>query len=154
MTLLVRRAQPADMEIIAGNNRATAWETEERELDPAVARRGVEAVLNDPSKGFYLVAEDAGGIVGQCMVTLEWSDWRCGFFWWIQSVYVRKDCRHRGVFSRIYRTVEETARAQEDVVGLRLYVDADNHAAWRAYRSVGMHEARYVMFELDFTLGS
>jgi len=152
MTLLLRRANPADAGIITENNRATAWETEGRELDPGIARRGVVAVLNDPSRGFYLVAEESGAIVGQCMVTFEWSDWRCGFFWWIQSVYVRKDCRHRGIFSRIYRAVEEEARAREDVVGLRLYVDAENLAAREAYRFVGMHEARYVMCELDFTL--
>ncbi len=154
MTLLLRRAKPADTEILAENNRATAWETEGRELDPIVARSGVEAVLNDPTKGLYLVAENTNGIVGQCMVTFEWSDWRCGFFWWIQSVYVRKDCRQRGVFSRLYRAVEDEARARNDVVGLRLYVDADNLTARRAYRFAGMHEARYVMFEVDFTLES
>ncbi|RXE56075.1 GCN5 family acetyltransferase [Methanoculleus taiwanensis] len=152
MTLLIREANPTDAEILAENNRATAWETEERELDPVLARKGVEAVLDDPSRGFYLVAEEDGGIVGQCMVTFEWSDWRCGFFWWIQSVYVRKDWRQRGIFSRIYRAVEGEARAREDVVGLRLYVDADNLTARRAYRSAGMQEARYVMFEVDFTL--
>lgn len=154
MTLILRYAGQEDAETIAENNRATAWETEGRELDPATARAGADAVLVDPSRGFYLVAEEDGRILGQCMVTYEWSDWRCGVFWWIQSVYVRKDARRRGIFRRIYRYVEEEARARPDVAGLRLYVDADNLTAQEAYRTAGMREARYVMFEVDFTLES
>ncbi len=154
MTLILRRAGPEDAKAIAENNRATAWETEGRELDPATAQAGVDAVLADPCRGFYLVLEEEGRILGQCMVTYEWSDWRCGFFWWIQSVYVQEGARRRGIFGRLYRHVEEEARARSDVTGLRLYVDADNLTAQEAYRAAGMREARYVMFEVDFTLES
>ncbi|MDN7024275.1 GNAT family N-acetyltransferase [Methanoculleus sp. FWC-SCC1] len=152
MTLILRRAVAEDAGTIAENNRATARETEGRDLDPATARAGVDAVLADPCRGFYLVAAEEGRILGQCMVTYEWSDWRCGFFWWIQSVYVQEGARRRGVFRRIYRQVEREARARPDVAGLRLYVDAENVTAQEAYRAAGMEEARYVMFEVDFTL--
>ena len=98
MTLTIRRADPRDAAAIAEFNRRMAWETEHKHLDPAVLDRGVGRVFTDPARGFYLVAEAAGEVVGQLMVTYEWSDWRDGWFWWVQSVYVREDRRRHGVF--------------------------------------------------------
>jgi GNAT superfamily N-acetyltransferase len=151
MNVHVRHAEPDDAAVIAGNNRATARETEGWDLDPATARQGVEALLDNPSRGFFLLAEVGGQVVGQCMVTYEWSDWRNGDFWWIQSVYVREEFRRLGIFASLYRAIEAEAKDRPDVVGIRLYVDRENRTAQEAYRGVGMQEARYLLFEVDFT---
>src|SRR5262245_37358803 len=98
MTVTIRRGEPRDAPTIAEYNRRMAWETEHKHLDPDVLARGVGRVFADRAKGFYLVAEVTGEVVGQLMVTFEWSDWRDGWIWWVQSVYVRDDHRRTGVF--------------------------------------------------------
>src|SRR3970040_1797624 len=125
-SITIRPAAPADGPLIAKFNALMALETEHRTLDQKVLRLGVEAVLGDRSKGIYYVAEIGGTVIGQLMITYEWSDWRNGTFWWIQSVYVRSDSRRNGVFSLLHRHVESIARATPDVCGLRLYVERDN----------------------------
>ena len=140
--------------IVAGNQ-AMAWETEQKQLDRATLERGVLAVLGDAAKGFYLVAEDeTGEVVGQLMVTFEWSDWRAGTFWWIQSVYVTPAARRSGVYRALYEHVRALANATEGVCGLRLYVERENTAAQATYAALGMARAHYEMFEVDFVLGS
>ena len=153
MQIAVRLAQPADVSTIAAFNRAMALETESLDLDARRLRRGVQAVLDDPAKGFYLVAEQEGETAGQLMVTFEWSDWRNGVFWWIQSVYVRPESRGRGVYRTLYATALERARAAGNVCGLRLYVEKENERAKAAYRQAGMRQTVYDMFEVDFVLG-
>ncbi len=150
MTVTIRDAAPADVEIIARFNSAMAEETEGRPLDPETIRNGVAAVLGDPAKGRYWVAEVDGEIVGQLMVTYEWSDWRNGMLWWIQSVYVPPAWRRRGVFSALYHHVESVAAAQASVCGLRLYVERDNARARSTYRSLGMSEPNYLVMEAMF----
>lgn len=113
--------------------------------------KGVEAVLSDPSKGFYLIVEENGRIVGQCLITSEWSDWRNGFFWWIQSVYVDMDLRGKGIFSSIFEKVRKMAGERKDVVGFRLYVDRENASARNVYSRLGIKESRYSMHEMDMT---
>jgi GNAT superfamily N-acetyltransferase len=131
-----------------------ARETEAKELDPERSRLGVEAVFAEPSRGTYYVALRGDELVGALMLTHEWSDWRNGVFWWIQSVYVVPTARRGGVFRALYQHVLERARAQRDVCGLRLYVDATNRGAQEVYARMGMGAAHYRMFELDFVLGS
>jgi GNAT superfamily N-acetyltransferase len=150
MEITIRPAVPADTPAIAANNRATALETEGWALDPALALAGPATLMADPARGFYLVADAGGEVVGQCMVTYEWSDWRNGEFWWIQSVYVRPGCRRRGIFARLYRTVEAMAEARQDVTGLRLYVEAGNVEAQQAYLRLGMRPAPYLLLERDY----
>jgi GNAT superfamily N-acetyltransferase len=151
---VVRRAEPRDVPAIVAHNLAMAEETEGRALDQETAARGVGAVFADPSNGCYFVAERNGRIIGQCMVTCEWSDWRCGNFWWIQSVYIEQQWRRRGIFTLLYTSLLQDARARGDVVGIRLYVDRDNRAAQQVYRSLGIPEAHYILYDLDFTVGS
>src|SRR6476661_8142507 len=129
MTLTLRRATAADEAVLVAFNTAIAWETEHKKLDPAVLTAGVRAVLADPSRGFYTVAERDGAVVGQMLITFEWSDWRNGWFWWIQSVYVRADARRGGVFRALYREIERQAAADPTVIGLRLYVERENERA-------------------------
>ncbi len=146
----IRRATPADAAFIVQSNAAMALESEGRALDEELLLPGVTAALSDESLGFYLIAEIDGSPAGQLMVTCEWSDWRNGMFWWIQSVYVRPEYRRRGVYRALHRHVEEAARAEGGVCGLRLYVEQDNAVAQRVYREMGMEQTRYYMYETEF----
>ena len=143
---IVRSATAADIDVIVQFNAAMAVETEAKTLDPKVLRAGVAAVLAEARRGFYLIAEHAGEVAGCLMITYEWSDWRNGDWWWLQSVYVRPEHRRGGVFRALYAEVERLARARADVVGVRLYVERDNVHAQRTYQSLGMHEDAYRMY--------
>lgn len=157
MNITIRRAIAADAGQIARHNAAMARETENITLDPARLRLGVEAVLSDPGKGFYTVVEaesPTGGkiVVGQMMITYEWSDWRNGTFWWVQSVYVEPQYRKQGVYRKLYEDVLAEAKARQDVCGIRLYVDKENRSAQKVYERLGMRPAQYAMYEVDFVL--
>jgi len=151
---MVRPARVEDAETIAAFNRAMAVETEDLALQPERASAGVRAVFADPTKGFYLIAEAEGAPVGQVMVTPEWSDWRDGYFWWVQSVYVRPAARRRGVFRALLEALELRAAANPQVRGLRLYVHRHNANARRVYVRLGWRRADYDLYERDLTPGS
>ncbi len=153
MPYSVRAARPTDLEFIVDGNARMAFETEHRELDRELLEEGVAEVLADAGKGRYYIADDGDGPVGQLMLTYEWSDWRCGWFWWIQSVYVVPEARDQGVFALLYRHVRDAAQREPDVCGLRLYVEDDNARAQAIYRHLGMREAGYRVLEVDFTRG-
>jgi ribosomal protein S18 acetylase RimI-like enzyme len=148
----IRRATVADVPIITEFNAMIAKETENLDLDRLRLMSGVHALFDDPSKGFYIVAEIDGAVAGQLMITYEWSDWRNGSNWWIQSVYVHPDYRAKGVFTALYTHIEKEARATPGVSGLRLYVDRHNERAQRAYQRLGMSKSEYELFEVDFVL--
>ncbi len=145
--LQIREATRDDLDLLVSFAEAMAWETEHKRLDPTVVRRGVETVLAQPARGCYLVAERAGAVVGTLMLTYEWSDWRAGDWWWIQSVYVAPDARRSGVFGALYRHVLHRAEQTPAVCGLRLYVEHENQAAQATYAALGMHDAGYRMLE-------
>ncbi len=152
MAISIRRGTASDAETIAGFNAAMALETEKLSLERPRMLEGVRAVLRDASKGFYLVAELRGRPVGQMMITYEWSDWRNGLFWWIQSVYVEPDQRRAGVYTSLHRYVVEEAQRGGDVCGIRLYVERENEIAQGVYRGLGMQKTVYDMFEVDFVI--
>ncbi|MDJ0522864.1 MAG: GNAT family N-acetyltransferase [Planctomycetota bacterium] len=143
----VRRATPQDTDVLVAHNCAMAHETEGKELEPDVVTRGVERLLHLPEHGFYLVAERDGKVVGSLMVTSEWSDWRDGFFWWVQSVYIAPDHRRTGIYRSLYDEVRTEAREAEDVRGLRLYVEQTNRNARAVYARLGMDETSYRLYE-------
>lgn len=149
----IRPARMEDVPVIAEFNIAMARETEQRELQPTVIGPGVRTLLQRPELGRYLVAEQAGELVGQLMVTFEWSDWRNGLFWWIQSVYVRPDRRRHGIYRKLYRHLEQEARTTPGVCGIRLYVEEQNERAIMTYRSLGMWPSGHRVFETDWVLG-
>ncbi len=151
MGLSVRPAAAADVEPITEFNLRMAEETESRRLERATVRRGVGRVLEDGARGRYFVVERGGGVVGQLLVTQEWSDWRDGWFWWIQSVYVVPELRGQGVYRLLHEHVCAAARAQGDVCGVRLYVDAENERAQRVYERMGMLRTRYLIYETDWS---
>jgi len=149
-SVVVRPAVAADRDVIAAFNAAMAQETERRELDLATLACGVERGLADPAKGSYFVAELDGRTAGCLLVTTEWSDWRDGWFWWIQSVYVAPESRGRGVYSALHQRVRAAAREAGEVVGVRLYVERRNERAQRTYRRLGMRDADYLVYEEIF----
>ena len=119
-------------------------------MNRKVVDRGVRALLKDKTKGIYLVAEQDDEVIGQLMITYEWSDWRNGNIWWIQSVYVASDFRQQGVFRALFRHVEKLGRSRRDVCGLRLYAERNNRRAHRAYERLGMRHTPYEIFETAF----
>ena len=145
--MIIRIATSGDAAALVEFNQAMALETEGKRLDPDTIGRGVEAVFSDEKKGFYAVAESENTIVGGLMVTYEWSDWRNGWFWWIQSVYILPDFRGQKIYGRLYDFVKEKAAAAGNVCGFRLYVETENVNARRVYDAVGMHASHYLMYE-------
>jgi GNAT superfamily N-acetyltransferase len=152
----IRPATKDDADTIIEFNRAMALETETRRLDLATLRQGTLAFLESPKYGFYIVAElpepQTDKPIGQLMITYEWSDWRNGVFWWIQSVYVAPDRRGRGVFRAMYDHILIKARAEPRVCGVRLYVERQNHRAQSVYLRVGLLTSPYLVYERDFVL--
>jgi GNAT superfamily N-acetyltransferase len=144
----IREASEKDIEIIVEYNYNLAKETEHIELDRNVVYKGVEKVIKDRSKGIYFLFEAEGRVVGQLLITKEWSDWRDGEFWWVQSVYVHKDYRKNNVFKALYHHVEDIVLKDEKLCGLRLYVEKDNVTAQNTYRSLGMEETYYKLYEM------
>jgi GNAT superfamily N-acetyltransferase len=148
--LLIRKAKLEDLEKIVDFNIQMAKETEKRILEKNVTRKGVEAVLNNELKGFFLLAEENKGeneICGQLMITFEWSDWKNKNIWWIQSVFVDKNHRNKKVFSMLFKSVTKMALAEKGVGGLRLYVEKHNNSAKQVYESLGMKKTPYEIYE-------
>lgn len=148
----IRKAVLKDAGTITEFNLKLAHESEGLRLNHKIAGKGVRALFQDPAKGIYFLAErktpeGKKEIIGQLMITLEWSDWRNGMFWWIQSVYVKQEFRGQGVFRALYGHVRRLARKQGNVRSLRLYVEKENKRAFRAYEKLGMKEMYYRIFE-------
>ena len=149
MTVRIRAATSADAPCLCAWNAAMARETEHKTLDATRLRAGVDGVLAHATRGFYLIAEREGAALGSAMVTYEWSDWRNGNFWWIQSVYVLPQARRQGVFRALHAAIAERARAA-GAIGLRLYVDLDNASAQATYAALGMQRCHYALYESEF----
>jgi ribosomal protein S18 acetylase RimI-like enzyme len=145
----VRPATLEDAEFLVRGNAQLALESENLSLDLDRLRSGLHAVFEDPARGFYLIAEVEGQRAGQMLITYEWSDWRNGMFWWIQSVYTVPEFRRRGVFRALYAHGEALARERGTVCGFRLYVEMNNRPAQEVYRRCGMRETSYRMLEID-----
>lgn len=143
----VRRAIAAEAARIADFNRAMAMETEGLALKESTVMAGVQALMGHPDRGFYLVAEADGVVAGCLLVTYEWSDWRNKMFWWIQSVFVKPELRGRGIYSALYEKAEALAADAGNVCGFRLYVHRSNTRAQEVYRSLGMEETPYLVYE-------
>lgn len=144
---IIRSACTDDISDIAQFNIAMAQETEERQLDPETIQSGVSGVIQNHAHGFYLIAERDQVAVGSLLITFEWSDWRNGTLWWIQSVYVKPEHRRTGVFKALYDAVIARARAAKSVRGIRLYVEQENLDAQSVYQKLSMQKTPYQMFE-------
>ena len=145
--MIIRKANINDIEAIAKHNIMLAKESENLDITYEEALNGVRGVLTDSAKGFYLVAEENGDTVGELMITYEWSDWRGKNMWWIQSAYVKKLWRKRGIFKKLVETVKKLAK-EKNIDIVRLYVHNHNKKAMKAYEKLGM-ERRYSVYELS-----
>ncbi len=150
----IRIARSEDTDALVEFNQAMALETEFKQLDEAVLRAGVSAVFSDSAKGFYVVMEDNGTVAAGLMVTTEWSDWRNGWFWWIQSVYVRPEYRGRGLYGQMYQFVKGMASAAGNICGFRLYVEKENDRAMHVYEKMGMQKTYYLIYEEETKTGA
>ena len=148
--ITVRRATSDDAPTLAAVACAMAEETEDKPLDPAPVQRGVAGLFDHPQYGFYIVAETAGKIVGSMMITYEWTDWRDGVIWWMQSVYVAPDYRRRGVYRQLHQFIRDMAMQDVQVRGIRLYVERDNILAQKTYQAQAMTETPYKLYEKMF----
>lgn len=147
MSFTIRLAVEQDIDDLVEFNRAMASETEDVALDVDILAAGVRRLLTNRALGFYAVAESEGRVAAGLMVTTEWSDWRNGIFWWIQSVYVRPEFRRQGLYRALYAFVKQRATEEGGVCGFRLYVERENEAAQATYQALGMRETRYRMYE-------
>ena len=145
----IRKALNKDIDVIARYNYNLAYETENKILDMNILTRGVEAIIKDENKGIYHVCEINGEVVGQIMYTFEWSDWRNGTFLWIQSAYVNKEFRGMGVFKALYKFIRDIADNDNNICGIRLYVEKENTIAKKTYKNIGMKECNYYIYEYD-----
>ncbi len=157
-SLTVRPATLDDLDALTTFSAAMALETEQRILDRTRLRLGTRAVLEQPERGQFYVADvrpkpRADRItVGQLLITYEWSDWRNAQFWWIQSVYVHPDWRRKGIYRSMHGAIINFAQSQRGVCGVRLYVEGDNHIAKCVYERVGLLPSSYQVYESDFVL--
>jgi GNAT superfamily N-acetyltransferase len=145
----IRSATPADHAVVTQFNLLLALETERLVLDQSVVSEGVRAILGDAAKGLYFVAETNAQVVGQVMITYEWSDWRNGNIWWLQSVYVRQDQRARGAFRQLFQFVKGQAEQTPGVCGIRLYMHSGNQRARQVYANLGFEFTEYEVFEMQ-----
>jgi ribosomal protein S18 acetylase RimI-like enzyme len=146
---IIRRSVAADIPVIVRYNLALALESEGKQLDEATVAAGVAHFLAHPEFGFYIVAEVDGEPVAQTMITYEWTDWRNGLIWWLQSVYVAKAYRRRGLYRKLYEFLKKSAKADGGVRELRLYVYRENAAAQRTYEALGMQRSNYLLYEAE-----
>ena len=147
--LLTREGTFSDIETIVKFQKEMALETEEKILLESSIKLGVTEVIRDKQKGTYLIGEYEGDIIGSLLITYEWSDWRNGWFWWIQSVYVKKRWRRRGVYSHLYEEVKKLSISAGNVCGIRLYVEKENKIAQSVYKNLGMYNTKYLLYETE-----
>lgn len=146
---MIRIATIDDCDTITLFNTNLAQETEGIELDKETLKRGVKTTISSPDKGVYFVYEEDNQIIGQMMITNEWSDWRNGYFWWIQSVYIHQDHRKKGVFQSLYNHIKNLVEQDSSLCGLRLYVENKNETAKETYKKLGLKETYYLLYEWE-----
>jgi ribosomal protein S18 acetylase RimI-like enzyme len=151
--LLTREGTFSDIETIVQFQKEMALETEEKTLLESSIKLGVTEVMRDKQKGTYLIGEYEGDVIGSLLLTYEWSDWRNAWFWWIQSVYVKKKWRRKGVYSHLYEEVKKLSSSAGNVCGIRLYVEKENKIAQSVYKNLGMYNTKYLLYETELSEG-
>lgn len=143
----IEQANISDASAIAQFQMDMAAESEGTTLNREVVLRGVIEGLKDEAKSIYLIARnEEGQPVASLLLTREWSDWNCAWYWWIQSVYVRPEYRRQGIYRTMYAKVKEMAK-EANVSCVRLYVDKTNKLGLSTYQALGMQESHYLLYE-------
>lgn len=143
----IRQANLSDKPVLKAFQKQMAYETEGLDLEDDLVSKGLEAILSDVTKGKYFVAEQDNNIIGCLMVTPEWSDWRNGTVWWIQSVFVKAEYRRKGIYRKLYQHIQDWVKENEEYKGIRLYVEKDNKIAQQVYSALGMDGEHYKLYE-------
>jgi ribosomal protein S18 acetylase RimI-like enzyme len=143
----IRKATITDIPVLIDFQQRLAQETENVKLDAAVLEKGLNALFQDPAKGVYYVAEEGSEVIACHLITYEWSEWRNGMVWWMQSVYVKENHRGKNVFRILYNNIIDLIRKDPGLLGLRLYVDKSNARAQKVYETIGMNGEHYTVFE-------
>ncbi|HEY5919450.1 MAG TPA: GNAT family N-acetyltransferase [Chryseolinea sp.] len=145
--ITIQKALPNHIDILIDFQQRLAYESEGVRLDASTLREGMEAMFDDPAKGLYYIARDGNEVVGCHMITYEWSDWRNGMVWWLQSVYVKESHRKKGIFKMMYDNVISIIKKDPNLIGLRLYVGKSNERAMKVYSAMGMDGSHYTVYE-------
>jgi ribosomal protein S18 acetylase RimI-like enzyme len=145
--ITIQKALPIHIDILIDFQQRLAYESEEVTLDSSTLRKGMEAMFADPGKGIYYIASDGDEVVGCHMITYEWSDWKNGMVWWLQSVYVKESYRKKGIFKMMYDNVISMIKKDPNLIALRLYVDKSNERAMKVYSAMGMDGSHYTVYE-------
>jgi GNAT superfamily N-acetyltransferase len=145
--ITIQKAEPQHIDVLIDFQQRLAHESEGVVLDASTLRKGMQALFADPGKGFYNIVSDDGEIVACHMITYEWSDWRNGMVWWLQSVYVKESHRKKGIFKMMYDNVISLIGKNPNLIGLRLYVDKSNERAMKVYGAMGMDGSHYTVYE-------
>jgi hypothetical protein len=148
MTIKIREASLNDLATLADFQLKLASESEGISLNKSIVIDGLTALINDRSKGVYYLALDDKTPVGCYLITYEWSDWRNGMVWWLQSVYVPEAYRNKKVFNTMFSNIHRMIDMDPTILGLRLYVDKTNTIAQKVYSRLGMNGDHYTVFEL------
>ena len=146
MEIIVRKAKLEDIDVLARNVVAMAYDARQVRLDPTIVHEGVKNLFSRPQLGHYLVAEVGGQVAGSLMLGYEWSDWRNGVYWWIESVYVHPDFRRQGVYRSMYQFLKSEAKRDKNVYGLNLSVYKHNAIARKSYEQLGMKESESIIY--------
>jgi ribosomal protein S18 acetylase RimI-like enzyme len=145
--ITIQKALSVHIDILIDFQQRLAYESEEVTLDSSTLRKGMEAMFADPGKGLYYIASDGDEVVGCHMITYEWSDWKNGMVWWLQSVYVKESHRKKGIFKMMYDNVISMIKKDPNLIALRLYVDKSNERAMKVYSAMGMDGSHYTVYE-------
>lgn len=143
----IREANTSDIPCLIDFQLKMALETESIQLEISTLSMGMQKLVKDPVKGKYFVAVEGTEVIACLMITFEWSDWRCGTLWWIQSVYVSESWRGKGVYKKMYEHIRSMVASDPDLKGIRLYVDNSNERAKKVYAGLGMNGDHYSVFE-------
>ncbi len=145
--MIIEKATKEDLPVLVGFQQQMALETEDLHLDGETVTEGILELFNDTSKGQYFVVREENQPVGCLMITYEWSDWRNGTVIWIQSVYVHPDHRKKGIFRALYNHIKTMVNSNDDLHGIRLYVEKENLYAQQVYEAIGMDGDHYQLYE-------
>jgi ribosomal protein S18 acetylase RimI-like enzyme len=144
--MYIRKACFSDAEKIAENNCFLAKESEGTDISFEVTLNGVKEIIKDKNKGFYLLIEEKNEVIGQLLITYEYSDWKNKNMWWLQSVYIKNEYRKKGFFKALFEEVKNIAKNNKIEI-LRLYVYKKNKSAIEVYKKIGMIKKEYLIFE-------
>ena len=137
MDIAIRRATPADLDVVAALFDAYRRFYGQPGDVPRAHAFLAERIGRDES--VVLLAEDAGTTLGFTQLYPLFSSVRTGRSWLLNDLYVAEDARRRGVGRALLDAAATFAR-DDGAAGLMLETSRDNAPARALYRDAGWHE--------------